>query len=72
VSWTSGAIGMEARIDKGGDQGNDRAGLEGEIDRLISVLAVDADQAVVQAAMFTLLGLGPAAFGRLTATMYTT
>jgi hypothetical protein len=60
----SEAIGMEARIDTGGDESDLRSGLENEIDRLIALLSGDADQAVVQSAKFTLLGLGPAAFGQ--------
>jgi hypothetical protein len=46
--------------------------LEREIDRLLGLLAGDEEQAVVQSAMFTLLGFGPAAFRQLTATIYTT
>jgi hypothetical protein len=68
----SEAIGMEAPIDTCGDEGEDGSVLEREIDRPIVLLAGDADQAVVQFAMFALLGLGPEAFGQLTATMYTT
>jgi hypothetical protein len=63
---------MEARIDTGGDEGDGGSGLGCEIGRLIVLLAGDADQAVYQFAMFTLVNLAPAAFRQLTATMCTT
>jgi hypothetical protein len=62
-------IGMEARIDSGGEDGSE---IEREIEWLIGPFVADANQAVVQSAMFTLLGFGPAAFARLTAAMWTT
>jgi hypothetical protein len=60
---------MEARVETGGD---DRSMLDIEIDRLIGLLAADEKQAVVSAAMILLVNLGPAAFARLTAAMWTT
>jgi hypothetical protein len=63
---------MEAPINTGGEVGDDVSGLDREIDRLIVLLAGDADQAVYQSAMFTLLGFGPAAFGQLAEAMYAT
>jgi hypothetical protein len=65
----SEAIGMEARVETGGD---DRSMLDIEIDRLIGLLAADENQAIVSAAMILLVKLGPAAFARLTAAMWTT
>jgi hypothetical protein len=64
----SEAIGMEARIDTGGNEGDYVSALDREIDRLIGLLADDEEQAVDQFAMFTLLGFGPEAFVQLTAT----
>jgi hypothetical protein len=61
---------MEARIETGSEDGDEMSGLGREIDRLIGHLADDEVQAVVQSAMFTLVGIGPAAFGRLSQTMY--
>jgi hypothetical protein len=63
---------MEAGIDLVGGDGNDASGLDREIDRLIVLLAGDEERAVVQSVVFTLLGLGPAAFGQLTEAIYTT
>jgi hypothetical protein len=60
---------MEARVETGGDDGSM---LDIEIDRLIGLLAGDEKQAIVSAAMILLVNLGPAAFGRLTAAMWTT
>jgi hypothetical protein len=68
----SEVMGMEVRVETGGEDMDDVSGLDIEIDRLIILLTGDADQAVVQSAIFSLLGLGPAAFGQLTATIYTT
>jgi hypothetical protein len=66
ASSTSDAIQRRSaweRIDLVGGDGNDASGLDREIDRPIVLLAGDADQVVVQSVVFTLLGLGPAAFG---------
>jgi hypothetical protein len=60
---------MEARVETGGD---DRSMLDIKIDRLIGLLAADENQAIVSSAMIILVNLGPAAFARLTAAMYTT
>src|SRR5437879_193784 len=46
--------------------------LDIDIDRLIGLLADDEKQVVVSSAMILLVNLGPAAFGRLTAAMWTT
>jgi hypothetical protein len=63
---------MEPRIEAGGDDGDAGSGLDNEIDRLIGLLADDKDQQVAQSAMFRLVGIGPAAFGRLEEAMYET
>jgi hypothetical protein len=62
----SEADGTEARVDTGGDRGDDESGLDIEIDRPIGLL-VNEEQAVIQSAMYTLMDLGPAAFWQLTA-----
>jgi hypothetical protein len=64
----SEAMGMEVRVETGGEDMDDVSGLDIEIDRLIILLTGDADQAVVQSAIFSLLGFGPEAFVQLTAT----
>jgi hypothetical protein len=51
----SETIGMEASVDTGGDDGS---GPDIAIDRLIGLLASDADQAVAQSAMIMLINLG--------------
>jgi hypothetical protein len=51
---------------------DDGSGIEREIEWLIGLFVADSNQAVVQSARFTLLGLGPAAFGQLTTMMYAT
>jgi hypothetical protein len=68
----SEVIGMEARIEMGGEDGDEMSGLDHEIKRLIGLLADGENQQDAQSAMFTLVGIGPAAFGRLTQTMYET
>jgi hypothetical protein len=61
---------MEPRIATGGDDGDAGSGPEREIDRLIGLLAEDEEPAVVRAAMLTLIGLGPPAFGPPSEAMY--
>jgi hypothetical protein len=68
----SETIGMETLIETGDQAGDDVSGLDREIDRLIGLLAADEEQAVVQSTMFTLVGIGPLAFGRLSRAMYET
>jgi hypothetical protein len=51
---------------------DDVSGPDREIDRLIGLVAEDEEQSVARSAMFALIGIGSAAFGRLTLTMYET
>jgi hypothetical protein len=68
----SEVIGMEARIEMGGEDGDEMSGLDHEIKRLIGLLADGENQQDAQSAMFTLVGIGPAAFKQLTEAMYET
>jgi hypothetical protein len=63
---------MKAQIETGGQAGDDGSVLDIEIDRLIGLLAADEDQAVVQSAIFRLVGIGPPAFGPLSEALYET
>jgi hypothetical protein len=63
---------MEAQIETGGQVGDDVSGLDREIDWLIGLLATDEDLAVIQSAIFTLVGIGPPAFVPLSEALYET